>query len=306
MEIGSNLVLEDAALPRSLLNAQRTTIKGVLMCTGLRSKDTRVNLMGVSAGVLADKREGWPDPGKLHLDGFTYGRFLRSETDAKTRLHWLRLQLRRKERDRVGSFRPQPYQHLARVLRDQGEDEEARKILIALEDDRRKYGELSRLSRWWAWILKCTIAYGYRPMRALWFIGAFVAMGFVVFGSAYRAGELVPSDKQAFEDRANRKATPYYEGFCAMAYAVDAFVPIIDLGQRSKWQPIGSGDAPLKPAACESSESLECTLCQAAMFADGPSFAPWFVRLFRWLDIIAGWFFTSLLVAGVSRLVRSH
>ncbi|HEY7554930.1 MAG TPA: hypothetical protein VIH18_08975 [Candidatus Binatia bacterium] len=143
-------------------------------------------------------------------------------------------------------------------------------------------------------------------MRALWFIGAFVVLGFVVFGSAYRTGELVPSDKQAFEDRANQRATPYYEGFCAIAYAVDAFVPIVDLGQRSKWKPIGTGDIPLEPAACDRSESPDCAVCQAAMFSDGPSFAPWFVRLFRWVDIIAGWFFTSLLVAGVSRLVRSN
>jgi hypothetical protein len=152
MEIEGNLVLADVTLPGSLLNAQRTTIKGVLMCTGLRSKDTHVNLMGISAGVLADNRDGWPEPGKLHLDGFTYGRILRSDTDAKTRLDWLRLQLRSKERGRLSWFRPQPYQQLARVLREQDEDEEARKILIALENDRRTYGELTLLGRWWAWI----------------------------------------------------------------------------------------------------------------------------------------------------------
>jgi hypothetical protein len=305
-EIAGNLVLADATFRGSLLNAQRATVKGILVCTGLKIKDTFFNLGGSSADALVDDQEGWPEPGKLYLDGFVYRRFLNSPTDAKTRLDWLRLQLQPKQKGRESGFRPQPYQQLAKVLREQGDDEEARKVLIALEDDRRTYGGLGLLNRWWAWILKCTIGYGYRPMRALWFIGAFVALGFVVFGSAYQAGELVPSDKRAFEDRANQRAMPYYEGFCAVAYAVDAFVPIVDLGQRSKWKPIETGYTPARPASCDSSDSLDCIVCQAAMFANGPSLAPGLVRSFRWMDIVAGWFFTSLLVAGVTRLVRSN
>jgi hypothetical protein len=305
-EIGGDLVLADAVFRESLFNAQRTSIKGILVCTGLKISEARFNLSGSSANVLVDDRESWPEPGMLHLDGFVYRRFLNTPTDAKTRLEWLRRQLRPEQKGHLSWFRPQPYQQLAQVLREQGDDEEARKVLIALEDDRRRYGGLALPSRWWAWILKCTIAYGYRPMRALWFIGTFVALGFIVFGSAYQAGELVPSDKQAFEDRAAQRATPYYEGFCAVAYAVDAFVPIVDLGQRSKWKPIGTGYTPVKPASCDSSQSLDCVVCQAAMFSNGPSFSPGLVRSFRWIDIVAGWFFTSLLVAGVARLVRSN
>jgi hypothetical protein len=62
MEIEGNLVLADATLPGSLLNAQRTTIKGVLMCNRLRSKDTHVNLMGVSASVSPTTETAGPNP----------------------------------------------------------------------------------------------------------------------------------------------------------------------------------------------------------------------------------------------------
>lgn len=307
-EVGHDLVLAHATLPRGLVNAQRASVKGILLCQGLRSKEAHINLMGASAGELADDHEGWPGPGKLHLDGFAYARIvMQSETDAKTRLRWLRLQLRPEERGRNSWFRPQPYQQLARVLREQGEDEQARKILIGLEDDRCTYGGLTRPDRAWAWILKWTIAYGYRPLRALWFIGAFVALGFIIFGSAYRAGQLIPSDRQAYEDLKGQKATPpYYEGFCALVYSLDVFVPIIDLGQRSKWKPTSTGDVPVRPSTCGRTESLGCVVCQAAIFSDAPSFPPWFVRLFRWVDILAGWFFTSLFVAGISGLVRSN
>jgi hypothetical protein len=29
-----------------------------------------------------------------------------------------------------------------------------------------------------------------------------------------------------------------------------------------------------------------------------------FVRIYRWIDIVAGWFFTGLFAAGISGLVR--
>src|SRR5262249_27508174 len=66
-DIGRDLVLINASLPGSMLNAQAATIGGILICQQVRGGNAEINLMGVSAGVLVDDQEGWPQPGKLHL-----------------------------------------------------------------------------------------------------------------------------------------------------------------------------------------------------------------------------------------------
>ena len=66
----------------------------------------------------------------------------------------------------------------------------------------------------------------------------FVLLGFLFFGTGYRAGLLTPSDKDAYWDFVHNAATPsYYEHFCATVYSFDTFVPLIDLGQRARWTP---------------------------------------------------------------------
>jgi hypothetical protein len=107
--------------------------------------------------------------------GIGYDRILEAPSDARSRLKWLR---------RSSRFGRQPYQQLAKVLRQQGDEAEARKVLVGMEDDSRRIAALPsyhRLLPWlWAWVLKLTINYGYDPLRALFWIAGFVLLGFVV------------------------------------------------------------------------------------------------------------------------------
>jgi hypothetical protein len=277
-----------------------TAINGDFNIAGANLEDAYLDVQRASAGTLRGEPTNWPKAGNLRLDSFSYGRLAEGPTDASHRLRWLRLQLSPKTHN---SFSPQPYQHLAKVLREQGHEAAAREILIGLEDDRRK--GLTRAQKLWACVLKWTMAYGYRPLRALWFIGIFVILGFIVFGSAYQLGKLVPSDKEANEQFKAGQLPSSYEEFCALVYSFDTFVPIIDLGQRSRWKPIDSENEVLKSPKQNEGNSLVCAICDPmALTRWRPPLAAGFIRFFWWLDIVAGWFFTGLFAAGISGLVR--
>ena len=84
-------------------------------------------------GRLCDDEKSWPIPGKLLIDGLTYGGFCgeiraapieqtASPTDTASRLKWLRLQ---------PGFFPQPYKQLANWMRENGDDAGAFKVLAA-------------------------------------------------------------------------------------------------------------------------------------------------------------------------------
>jgi hypothetical protein len=217
--------LDEGFTPIGRVMLDGATVAGDFNIAKANLEGAYLDMQRASVGTLRGEPTTWPDAGKLLLDGFSYERLAEAPTDTDHCLKWLRLQ-----RSPITNniFSPQPYQHLAKVLREQGNEAAAREVLIGLEDDRRKYGSLTWTQRRWACILGWTMAYGYRPLRALWFIGIFVFVGFLVFGAAYRAGQLVPSNKEAYNSfKDDHQAPGYYQGFCALVYSFDTFVPII-------------------------------------------------------------------------------
>jgi hypothetical protein len=78
---------------------------------------------------------------------------------------------------------------------------------------------------------------------------------------------------------------------------------IINLGERSQWKPIDTGDELHPPKRNES--KVVCVLCDPmALTPWYPSLQAQWIRFYRWLDIVVGWFFTGLFAAGISGLVR--
>jgi hypothetical protein len=143
------------------LGAQRAVVKGSVFLRLGFSVDGRVDLEGAqiggdfvcnsgdfqkaildltdaSASTLYDSglivpvdpdRTVWPEAGKLFLDGFTYGRISsRGNINVDKRLGWLALQPQR-------PFHPGPYLQLAKILRESGDDEGSKQVLIEMESD---------------------------------------------------------------------------------------------------------------------------------------------------------------------------
>ncbi len=284
-DIGGDLAVTNAEFAvGSRLIAERATVKGVLFWTGPghdekgRKRDVNATLIlaHASVGVIADA-DSWPERGNLDLDGFVYTRIATDPIDAKSRLDWL-------ARQPADQFKPQPYQQLAKVLREAGDNVGARRVLIAMENSRHDYGKLGALARPWHWVLWATIGYGYRPWLALcWGIGI-VMFGFLLFGLGYYEGAITPSDKDAYCTFAAHDTNlhhgnppPYYPRFSPLVYSLDTFLPIISFGQKDHWMP-------------------------------NPNTGRWgyWLRVYQWIFHVGlGWVLTTLFVAGLTPIVRS-
>jgi hypothetical protein len=171
----------------------------------------QVNLAYAEIGILHDAPDAWPR--RLVLDGMSY-QTLRPSLPPDRRLAWL---------GRGGpEYAPQPYEQLARLYRDYGDDNAARTVHLAQYRHRRT--TLSWPGRVWGWLQDMTVGYGYQPARAALWLVAMLVVGTVFFGV----------------DRPHPVGTEA-PAFNPFLYALDVLIPIIDLGQQSAFAPTGIG-----------------------------------------------------------------
>jgi hypothetical protein len=261
------------------LQAQGAVISRRFSWEGMNlSNNTEFDVTAARTASLNDDVASWPQPGKLRLDGFTYGGFEFVQPSqikgcpkpfsgtplAYDRLEWL-------QKYREAGFRPQPYEQLATVLRLHGDEAAARQVMIAMESAR--YKQLGFPDRLWGFVLWVTIGYGYDTWRVLWFIVGFVGLGTIIFNSGHRKGAIVPIDRDKSE---------HTKPFNPFVFSLEAFLPLVDLNQAKYWSPDPDR--------------------YRRKFDSG--FAQ-YVRCYLWVHNVAGWFFTSMLVAGITGLARS-
>ena len=261
------------------------TIGGQFVFTRVISPtEVTLDLRSARIGTLLDDQKSWSESGKLFLQGLVYDDIHDSAPmDAKTRIDWLR-------RQPSDNFRAQPYEQLATVLRKSGHDADAKKILIAKEKDRINLAKLSFFERLWRRFLGLTIGYGYRPWRAFWIGLVVVALGWLLFGVGFRADVMVPSNKEAYVsgDYGERRVSEDYPKFNALVYSLDMFVPLVNLHQASYWFPNANRDGELNI-----SEKLRLSISGGLL------------RTYLWVHIVMGWVLTTLLVVGLTVLIRS-
>lgn len=249
---------------------------------------------GASVGYLEFSREGrgqkpWPEECKVLLDGFEYEALLPTPT-ADWCIRWI-------ENRPHNRYNPQPYEQAIKVYRKSGYLKEAREIGIAKEDAYGTQSELSRIHKAWLCFVKSTIAYGYKPWRALAWIFFAVMFAWMFFNSAYHNGYMRPAKERVFvHDCFNGQAAPNqcsawierelkwrqdplrlpndYPAFNAFMYSLDTFFPFVDFHQEAYWLPFA-----------------------------GDRFG-WFFRLWLWGHIIAGWVLSTMAVAGLTGLIK--
>jgi hypothetical protein len=221
--IGGDLACDGATFENpkgQALSAERLSVKGGLFWRSMEKRPVGdINLMQAKVGQLVDDTASWPLAGNLWLDGFEYDAFTgHAPQTATERLDWLALQPEK-------PCHPQPYEQLAKVFRQMGNEVDARKVLIAKQDALRKHGELGRLSKAWNWFLGVSIAYGYESWRVMVFMVVMIMIGWGVFWGADANGAMI--------DIKSNVPNP----FNAFVYSLEVFVPLVDLHQESYWLP---------------------------------------------------------------------
>lgn len=151
---------------------------------------------------------------QLDVDGLTYGEAPRGVTTGE----WLGLL-----REGTPTYRPQPYQQLATVLRATGHDSEARRVLMHQRRDQLARGSLNRADRTWARVTGLTLGYGYQPWRALLALLGVIAVSAVLAVVLGGHGALVQA----------RSACPVID---QVGIGLDLGTPLISTGSSARCQ----------------------------------------------------------------------
>ena len=199
--------------------------------------------------------DGWPDAGRLVLNGFTYERI--ADAPCQTMLDWIGLQ-----RDHS----PAPYFQLASVLAKQGRKEDA--VRIRAQVRRNEVGRYEQPKRFFAWALFAPIGYGASPRWALYDMLGLFAIFLVAIVVLDRSGGMAPSAESLIRDPCYygwqkcgddlkhwrrmeiasspptvRFIPPDYPALSPVEYALESFAPFFDFRQRRNWE---AASAPIR------------------------------------------------------------
>jgi hypothetical protein len=179
--------------------------------------DGEIDLSQATVGRLDDEGASWP--AKLRLEGFQYGGIPADHRSVRERLAWLR---------RNPGYLPQIYLQLASVYHEAGSDDDSTTVAIAGEDARRRAqrGVLGMFRRLLGLALKYTVQYGYRPLRVLWWVIGLEISGSILFWQFHDHSIIKPTDGA-------------HADFNPILYTLDLLVPVISLGQKDSWYPVG-------------------------------------------------------------------
>ncbi|MEO3979034.1 oxidoreductase [Streptomyces sp. CAU 1734] len=189
----------------------RRIVSPELRFNAQRPEEGRVVLNGAKVVTLVDLAASWPGPGGLAMGGFVYENLVPYEHfPLSRRLEWVA--------SATPEYSPEPYERLATVLRNSGEDADAREVLLAKQ--RRRRETLPLAAKLWGFLQDWTVAYGYRPGRAALWMAVVWAAGAVAFAQA----EPAPIKKDEHPE------------WNAPLYALDLLIPVINLGQDGYWR----------------------------------------------------------------------
>jgi hypothetical protein len=230
-EIGREANFDGAMLGSGLggtaLNAHGMIAQELVLTVGQAPRG-RVTLRHARCASLADNDKFWDGTGRIDLEDFRYEALaipidVKDDAAVRTRLRWLRGSMQ-------GTYSPGPYDQLATVFRASGNEEHAATVLIekhrwryvAMADGMRVLGPGVRL---WSWLQRSMVGYGYRPTRALVWLLVVLCLGSAWFGLHPRPNEINADDSLIWNP---------------VLYTLDLLVPIIDFGNKNRWQAPGT------------------------------------------------------------------
>ncbi|TMR01847.1 hypothetical protein ETD83_13765 [Actinomadura soli] len=259
-EIGGSLVCDGA------------TVTGG---TGSRAVDLRMVTLGRTLSMRPDLA-GTSGPDLVALDGLTY----RMVPHGMTCAEWVAFL-----RDRA-CYAAQPYRQLADVYTAAGWDDDARKVLIAQQDDLLAGGRgLSRAERLRLRVLRTVLGYGYQTWRAL------VGLALTILAAVILT-VVAAQTTDAVQVPARPGAAPAVpSGDAASGQGADGQKRDCDFVDQ-----VGLGIELAVPLV----STTRRTRCNLVPTSDGEQ---WIVAA-GWVPQFLGWAFATLFVAGYTKLIR--
>lgn len=230
-EIGREANFDGAILGSMLtgraLNAHGAVAQELVLTVGQAPRG-KVTLRHARCASFEDNEKFWNTTGMLDLEDFRYEALavpidVKDDAEVRKRLRWLNGAMQR-------DYSPGPYDQLAAVMRASGNEEHASTVLIekqkrryvAMADGFRVLGPGVRL---WSWLQRSMVGYGYRPTRALVWLLLALALGSIWFAVHPQLHEINEQDHLTWNP---------------VLYTLDLLVPIIDFGNKNRWQAIGA------------------------------------------------------------------
>jgi hypothetical protein len=288
--VSGNVIFTDGANIEGTVYLLGSKVDGYLRWSKLRSHDkVELDLRSSNIGTLEDDELSWPTSGKLKIDGLQYQEIApQPPTDPGHRINWVRLQPELGQTDRPLRFPAQPYTYWAEILRNHGNEEASRDVLVKREVD--SGGHLSSIWDIQRWLVNrlygVTVGYGYHPGYAFWWAVWFASVGWLVFWLGKRNDLIVPSDKDAMDPAANDLRVGYPR-FSPLVYSIEVLLPLVKLGQQDYWTP-----------AAERGDQYGLGIWRNRS-------GTW-LRRYQWIHIIVGWVLAAALVAGLADMLRTH
>ena len=214
--IGGHFSLDDvrisgtgnAALDAPALNADELSLQFAEAPAGL------LDLRHARVRLLRDSPARWP--ASLRTDGLAY-QVLEPRMPARDRLRWL-------ARDPDG-YQPQPYQQLAAHYTAIGQASQA--LAVLHESERIQRRAMTLLGRAWGLLQDITVGYGYKPWRALTWLIVLIVTGSLVY--------------QFWPPPPFPTGSAPVPHFNSVVYTIDLLLPVVDLGQKHAFNPLGAG-----------------------------------------------------------------
>lgn len=288
------------------------SIDGIKVCGNMFLRENCKILSGyidftnAIVGSLGDDKQFWEQETlqQAYLDGFKYGH-IHGDTSASFRLENMLA--------KMTEFKPQPYKQLAKVLRDMGHDRDADEVMIVLRDKQLEKSNESSVYKFLRKFYKWTSGYGYRPMRTLKIMfWVWLGCGFFYWGAA-NVAIFAPTNPLIFQKKdynctidttgtswgallkdynaSNNwyEASPAeYTTFQPFWYSLDIILPVVDLKMENDWGIV--------------IPSPEGNWTDMIPFTTTNHF----IRFLTWVESLAGWGLSLMLVAILSGLAKNE
>ncbi len=296
------------------LQLRNAEIRGTLTWRGIKYAHGQLDLTGVTCRDFSFDEYSWKKPKEIKLTDFAYKSFteLPKGADGDFWREWLE---RQPKSHLQTKFRPKPYEYLADILSDMGNEEESRAVRIAKQKQQTEFIQkyqprpkkpvarmLRRLNIFWRRaVLGPFVDYGYRPGRAgLYLIGIGLVGAFIYWWAA-AAGIITPANPLVYKEAHLKSGliSPeckdnwvYVSKNCAKSmpsehsefqpfwYSFDVLLPVVNLRQQDDWSP---------RVAHENGSNW---------------WAGRLVRWWEWFQISAGWVLSLLFVSAIGGIIK--